>query len=389
MQLDPATAGELAAWKEGRTVTEPRPSATVWGTGIRAYTPIRNRAGQMVGHAGITMRADQYTAWMRRVDEAAAIGLLVGLVLAGLGGMRRARNERTRLEAQALIDREKETLYSRQKMEALGTLAGGVAHDFNNILTVILGHAQMIGDETPAGSQAAASVNTINTAAMRARDLVNRILMFARSGAEGRTPTSLTHAVDETVELLTASMPDSVEIVWRPPERLVVVTIDSTRLTQILMNLGVNARQALPEDAGRIEFVVDEVTLDASSATPLSLEPGLFARIVVRDNGIGMSDETKRRMFEPFFTTKPVGQGTGLGLAVVDGLVRGHGGAIEATSALGAGSTFVIYLPSATPAEAASVANQLARRGGTRSGRAGSDLPELPHATQKWLPANK
>ena len=347
-QKDEPTPGEVEVWERKATVVERTLTATAWGMGIRAYAPIRNQAGEMVAHVGVTMSADRHQAWMKRVDDAAWLGLGIALLISCLGGVRSARGERIRLEADALIERAKESQYSRQKMEALGTLAGGVAHDFNNLLLVILGQSELIADEVAPDSSVAASAESIKIASFRARDLVRRILLFARPQAETLTPIHLDRVVDETVQMLGAIIPSSIEIVWQRPAEPVMAIANGPQLTQVLMNLAVNARQALNGDKGRVEFVLDRVDVAPNQAHTLGIEAGSYGRTVVRDNGGGISDETRRRIFEPFFTTKPAGQGSGMGLAVVDSLIRGHRGAIEVASSPGQGTSMTIYLPLAT-----------------------------------------
>jgi CheY-like chemotaxis protein len=148
-------------------------------------------------------------------------------------------------------------------------------------------------------------------------------------------------------------MPSSITLLWRRPEQAINAIVDVSQLTQVLMNLGVNASHALPDDRGTIEFSLDRVELDADEASRLGVEQGPYARVVVRDSGVGMSEEVLSRIFEPFFTTKAVGKGSGLGLAVVEGVVRGHRGAIDVRSAVGRGTAFSIYLPASVPVPSA------------------------------------
>jgi signal transduction histidine kinase/ActR/RegA family two-component response regulator len=384
MQPDEPTAGELELSRLRRTVVERRPSPTAWGVGIRAYAPIRGSTGLTGAYVGITMSAERYYSWITRVYDTAALGLLVALVLAFLAASRTARVERTRLRADAEMAAARELaaaaaedrqamerrFQSRQKMEALGTLAGGVAHDFNNLLTVILGNAELIAADSPGDSGSRESVAAIKTAASRARDVVRRILLFARPEAESRTPIALGPVIDETIHLLAATMPSSITIRWQRPPQPVTAVADASQLAQVLMNLGVNASQALPDGRGTIEFRLDRIELHPDEAARLGLDPGPHARLVVRDTGVGMSDEVRARIFEPFFTTKPVGQGSGLGLAVVEGVVRGHGGAIAVESAIGQGSSFSIYLPAGAPVTTAATTKGASpdrpRRGGGR-----------------------
>ncbi len=363
MQADVPTAGELELARLHQTVVERAPSPTAWGVGIRAYAPLSGPAGKAGAYVGITMSAARYYSWVQRVYHTAALGWLVALALAILAGVRMARVEGTRLRAETEIAnglkmaadaadarREIETRsQGRQKLEALGTLAGGVAHDFNNMLTVILGNAEVIAAEASAGSDAGVSAEAIQAAALRARDVVRRILLFSRPEAEARTSVALGPAIDETVQLLAATMPRSVTVVWQRPAQPVTAVVDPSQLAQVLMNLGVNASQALPNARGTIEFRLDLVEMRPIESARLGLQTGSYARIEVCDDGAGMSEDVRARIFEPFFTTKTVGEGTGLGLSVVEGVVRGHRGAVDVRSTVGGGTTFTIYLPAIEP----------------------------------------
>ena len=367
-QPDRPTAGELARAHTGGTVVERQPSRTAWGIGIRAYAPI---AGAPGAYVGVTMDARRYDAAVSKVFQSAALGLAVALVLAILGGLRAARVERThgRAAAESRLVLE-QRFHANQKMEALGTLAGGVAHDFNNLLTVILGHAEMIAEDAEPDSSAGASAGSIRTAAVRARDLIRRILLFARPEAETRTVLALAPVIDDTVHLLRATVPASIAILWEPPAEPVAAVADGSQLAQVLMNLGVNASHALPNERGTIVFTLDQVRVGRAEQIRLGLDPGRYVRIVVRDDGIGMSGEIRSRIFEPFFTTKPVGKGSGLGLAVADGVMRGHGGAIDVESEKGLGTAFSIYLPASdrgvAPDAAAAPLPKAAPAGGRR-----------------------
>ncbi len=364
-QPDIPTEGEVTVSRTGQTVVERQPGRTAWGIGIRAYAPIAAAAGAYVG---VTMDTRRYDAALSKVGNSAALGLAVALLLAVVGGFRAARVERTHrraaveiLEARGLAAAAAEDrllleqrLQANQKMEALGTLAGGVAHDFNNLLTVILGHAEMIAEDAPADSGAGSSAGSIRTAAVRARDLVRRILLFARPEAETRTAIALGPVIDETVHLLRATLPSSIAIVWKAPPGALASVADRSQLSQVLMNLGVNASQAFLNERGTIVFTLDQVQVGLAEQIRLGLEPGRYTRIVVRDDGIGISGESRSRIFEPFFTTKAVGKGSGLGLAVADGVIRGHSGAIDVETEPGAGTAFSIYLPASDPVAAVS-----------------------------------
>ena len=268
-------------------------------------------------------------------------------------GTREAEQMQASLEAQ---------LRESQKMEAIGTLAGGIAHDFNNILGTILGNAELARQDAGANWQALISLEEIQKAGHRARDLVQQILSFSRRQPTSRRPMSLLTVVEESVRLLRATLPGNAQIESHCAADTPPIVGDPMQVEQVLLNLGTNAAHALDGRAGRIEFRAEGVTLDASSARPeLNLRPGRYARITVSDTGHGMDAATLRRIFEPFFTTKPAGQGTGLGLSVAHGIMQAHEGRIIPHSEPGRGSRFELYFPRAQTAAAAAEPGERAR----------------------------
>ncbi len=265
-----------------------------------------------------------------------------GRLLAGIRDIsdrRRAETERTQLEAR---------LRHSQKMEAIGTLAGGIAHDFNNILTLIAGSADLAAADVPEGHPARPYLDQIQRASARAEALVRQILTFSRRRDEQREVVALPAIVREAASILRSTLPAMVEIRVEIDDTVPAVQADSVQLHQVLMNLGTNAAYAMREGGGVLTIVLRGARR-GDGATDAVLE--------VSDTGVGMDRATLERVFEPFFTTKPVGIGTGLGLAVVHGIVTSHGGTIEAASTPGRGTTFRITLPPAgraaiTPAPA-------------------------------------
>jgi signal transduction histidine kinase/ActR/RegA family two-component response regulator len=236
-------------------------------------------------------------------------------------------------------------LRQSQKMEAIGTLAGGIAHDFNNILGAIVGYGELAQQQAPEGSSLRRYLDNIMHAAGRARSLVDRILSFSRMGLTERVPIPVQAVVAETLELLQASLPPNVRLEKDLLAADCAIIGDETRLHQVTMNLCTNAVQAMPE-GGVLRVTLEEVALSASR--PLrrgQLAAGDYARLTVSDSGNGIPSEIVDRIFDPFFTTKPVGEGTGLGLSLVHGIVADLGGAIEVSSAAGKGTTFRIWLP--------------------------------------------
>ncbi len=253
-------------------------------------------------------------------------------------------------------------LREAQKIESIGTLAGGIAHDFNNILAAILGNVALARDDLPAGHAALASLEQINRAGLRARSLVQQILTFSRREAQAQVTQPLQPVVEETLSLLRATLPATVKLHANLDPQPLAVRADATQLQQVLMNLCTNAWHALPEGQGdiRVDLVRTEAGDIAAGPWPSSPPALAWAHLSVADDGVGMDAATRERVFDPFFTTKPVGQGTGLGLSVVHGIVRGHGGRIWVDSAPGQGSTFHVLLPLEATQPAAAEAPALA-----------------------------
>lgn len=253
--------------------------------------------------------------------------------------LNREKHERESLEDQ---------LRESQKMEAIGTLAGGIAHDFNNILAAILGNAELAREEAGANSRALKSIDEIGNAANRARELVRQILSFSRRQPTSRVLVALPSIVEESVRLLRATLPAGIAIDWREVADAPCILADRTQVVQVLLNLGANAAHAMAGRPGSIAIGVGRVDLDEASASRVAdLRPGAYARITFSDTGEGMDGATLRRIFEPFFTTKRAGEGTGLGLSVVHGILRIHEGAIQVHSKRGKGTRFELYFPAA------------------------------------------
>ncbi len=238
-----------------------------------------------------------------------------------------------------------EQLRESQKMEAIGTLAGGIAHDFNNILAAILGNAVLAKKDLAADSRALVSLAEIEKAAGRAKNLVQQILAFSRRQSQDMVIHPLGPLVQEVVSLLRATLPPRVELATELTDAPLFVLADATQIHQVLMNLCTNAWHALEERTGRILIGLDAVDVQGGGAQPEGLAHGSYARIRVSDNGCGIDEATLARIFEPFFTTKSVGKGTGLGLAVVHGIVKSHHGAITVQSTPGKGTCVEVYLP--------------------------------------------
>ncbi len=269
-------------------------------------------------------------------------------VLTGFVGAQRDITDRKQAEvARRGLESQ---LRESQKMESIGTLAGGIAHDFNNILGAILGNLALTRDDLGALHPALQSLEQIQKASLRARDLVQQILTFSRRRPQVLVTQPLNPILQETLSLLRSTLPAMIDVQLRLPATPIHINTDATQMQQVLMNLCTNAWHALSGSSGRIEVGLDERLLDAAAGHALGeLPAGRYAHLWVSDTGTGMDAATLERMFEPFFTTKAVGRGTGLGLSVVHGIVTAQRGAIGATSTVGKGTTFDLYFPLCAP----------------------------------------
>jgi len=248
----------------------------------------------------------------------------------------RLRNENKSFEKQ---------LQQTQKLEAIGSLAGGIAHDFNNILAPIMGRAELMLLENPGNAQLSEHCRGIIDAAKRARDLVRQILTFSRQVDQEIKPVSLVEIIDEVIGLVRPTLPSTIEIACDLPEQCPRVMADATQLHQVIMNLVTNAFHAMEDKGGRLSFHLKTVTLGIGAFTDLSIPPGVYQQLRIADSGHGMDQATIAKIFDPYFTTKPRGKGTGLGLAVVLGILRGYSGEIRVSSEVGKGTTFTLYFP--------------------------------------------
>lgn len=236
-------------------------------------------------------------------------------------------------------------LRNAQKMEAIGALAGGIAHDFNNVLAGILGNSALALEELGPGHEAHPYLAQIQSGGRRGRNLVKQIMSFARRQPQVLELCDLNGLIKDNVALLRSTLPANANLVLKLSTTDCRIGADPTQLGQVISNLVTNAWQALPGGCGVVEIGAEALTLDAQAATPLRLKVGPVAHLWVRDEGHGMDEATVARVFEPFFTTKPQGEGTGLGLAVVHGIVGAHGGNIVVESKPEQGSAFHLYLP--------------------------------------------
>jgi PAS domain S-box-containing protein len=242
-----------------------------------------------------------------------------------------------------------EQLRQAQKMEAIGTLAGGIAHDFNNMLGAIIGFTEMaIDDNTHGNNVVDRNLKKVLKAAFRARDLVKQILSFSRKTQQEVIALQLGPLVKETAKLLRATLPSSIEIEVKAKGPSDIVLADPSQMQQVVMNLCSNAGFAMGEKGGKLSIGIRDA-FGSGSPLPADLEPRPYVLLSVKDTGTGMEPETMNRIFEPFFTTKEKGQGTGMGLAVVYGIVKSLHGDITVESQLGKGTTFNVFIPQAEP----------------------------------------
>jgi signal transduction histidine kinase/CheY-like chemotaxis protein len=258
--------------------------------------------------------------------------------------------ERKKLEEQLRVS---------QRLEAVGELAAGISHDFNNILSAISGNVTLGLADLPAGHRVQQNLEEIGKAAARATRLVRQVLLFSRQNAPKREPIHLASVVEEAVGLLRAGLRANISFQTEFAPEVPTVLADSTQIHQIVMNLCTNAADAIGDKHGSIKIRIKEPGGTAmTNIANYRLSRGNYVQLTIEDTGCGMNEQTLRQLFEPFYTTKPAGKGTGLGLSVVHGIVQQHGGAITVQSSLGQGSRFDVYLPAAAEKSATDHAPQ-------------------------------
>ena len=261
-----------------------------------------------------------------------------------------AQDITTLKQAEEDLRRSREHLNQAQKMEAIGVLAGGIAHDFNNILLAILGNADMLLSDLSKDHPSSHFVEEIIIAGNRAAELVRQIMSFSRQSEQERAPVRVSRIVKEVTQLVRSTLPTNIEITANLGAPNAVIIADATEIHQVLLNLCANAGQAMLNTGGKLVVELDQVDIDEEFVQmhPL-LNPGRHVLLTVTDTGPGIEGEVLEHIFEPFFTTKPVGKGTGMGLAVVHGIITSLNGMINVYSEIGKGTTFKIYLPAEKP----------------------------------------
>ena len=236
-------------------------------------------------------------------------------------------------------------LRQAQKVEALGTLSGGVAHDFNNILAAIIGFTELVTDQVLPGSREAHHLERVMEASLRGRELVRQMLTFSRKTEQEKKPLRVSSIVKETVRLLRAATPTTIAIRVNVENESSMILGDPTQIQQVLMNLCTNAAYAMREKGGNLDIGLADFSNSQPTGEPHGIKPGDYVKLTVRDTGVGMSPNIMERIFDPFFTTKKLGEGSGLGLSVVHGIVKQHDGYITVISEPGQGATFTVYFP--------------------------------------------
>ncbi len=335
-----AAAERLFRWQAEEVMGHPL-TAALHGV-EEEYVAVQHRAA--AGEVG----AGAEIVWYRR-DGTPITGRLFAAPLHGPDG--RVNGVLGLVEDLTAIKQLEQQFLQAQKMEAVGRLAGGVAHDFNNLLTVIKGYSTFAMDETPEGDARRQGIEEIQKAADRAAALTRQLLAFSRQQVLAPTVLDLVALVRNTERMLQRIIGEDIGLAVIAATEPVMTKADAGQLEQVLLNLVVNARDAMPT-GGSLTIKIDIELLDTSSlGQPAAVEPGQYAMIAVTDTGTGMDAETKARMFEPFFTTKEPGKGTGLGLATAYGIVKQTGGYITVVTSPGSGSTFRVYLPATRDAD--------------------------------------
>ena len=249
----------------------------------------------------------------------------------------RNESEKERLELQ---------LRQTHKMEAIGTLAGGIAHEFNNMLGIIIGNAELALNRIPQWTSAADCIQEILTASLRTKDVVRKLLSVARKTPESRKPIQIRTIIDESLGLLRKTIPASIEIRSNFVCTTETILADPTEISQILINLCNNSSQAMVDGKGVLELTLEPKTLNSRSSSRFNdIGPGDYVKLTVSDDGLGISPDVIDRIFDPYFTTKDVDEGLGMGLAVVHGIIKKHDGAIKIESGVGKGTTVEILFP--------------------------------------------
>ncbi len=350
-------SGSYISTPEGRLIACNSAFVGIFGLGTRenAYTvdledlyPAPADRAAFIDKLRRDRKLERYESIMRRADGT-AIHILENCVgtfdpkgdLKEIKGFLMDITEQKQLEAK---------LRQSMKMEAIGTLAGGIAHDFNNILGAIMGYTEMASFDAPEGGRQRRWLEGILNAAERARDLVSQILTFSRRKERERLPILITPILKESVKLLRATLPATIELAQRIEHHADLILADPTQIHQVVMNLCTNAHHAMAETGGKLIVSMERESVSEPGGDH-GLVPGTYLRLTVEDTGCGMDPATLEKIFDPFFTTKEPGMGTGMGMALVQGIIREHNGEIEVISTPGEGTTVSVWFPVVKAAE--------------------------------------
>ncbi len=311
------------------------------------------KVGDIRGGVGVSVPIESLNKLSEHQQFVAIFGHLAVWLLVLISMFFLSFRESSRLEKQKEMERShkeneaklEEQRLQGQKMESIGTLAGGIAHDLNNILGVIMGYTEMTLDDLPDTKEAQGNLNSVMKASERAKNMVNQILAFSRKANLTKVPLNLVDLIKETIDFLKSSIPSSIAIISNLENCEHQINANATQINQVLMNLCTNASYAMKDSGGVLKINVKEIALDEESSRIFDVKPGILYKLTISDNGSGMNKETLQSIFEPYFTTKDTGEGSGMGLAVVYGIVRDHGGKIDVYSEPGVGTTFTIYFP--------------------------------------------
>lgn len=316
------------------------------------YAPLSRLWGELTPGRSITIES----LHRRKDGSVFPVEIRMGLIeirgRQGILGLARNITERKQLLQQ---------LHQAHKMEAIGTLAGGIAHDFNNILGIILGNAELASDDIPDWNPTRSFLEEIRTASLRAKDVVRQLLSFSRKSEEKQKPIDILPIIRESLKLLRSTIPTNIEFRLNLPSECRAIMADPTQIHQIMINLCTNAAHAMEKEGGRMEITLSETRLtEEETQGEADILPGSYLRLTIHDTGQGIAPEFLDRIFDPYFTTKGVGKGSGMGLAVVHGIVKRHNGFIRVNSIVNQGTSLNIFLPaiSAVPESEADVGNQ-------------------------------
>ncbi len=322
----------------GKRVTEVFPGVEDFGL-LEVFRKVA-KSGESARHPLRLYTDDRLEGWRENSVYKLPSGEIVA-IYDDLTAQKQAEMEKNTMERQ---------LHQARKMEAIGVLAGGIAHDFNNILGIILGNAELAINDVPAWSPSAQNLEEIRTASLRARDVIRQLLSFSRKTEPKKQPVSVIPLIKESLSLMRASIPADIVIEQALSENCGAIVADPTQIHQVIINLCTNAAHAMEGTGGTLHVSAERIQINGSKADPFpSAAHGAYLQLTVIDTGKGMSPDIKRRIFDPYFTTRDVGKGSGMGLAVVHGIVKNHGGAIAIESEPGKGSTFKILFPAADP----------------------------------------